>query len=582
LTEPTNAASEYVPRILRVHAEDEVASASFGDSARASHRPLLSVVVPVYNGGDEIVDNIAVVRAAVTADLDDRDVEIIVVSDGSIDGTAEALLAARADVGIRVIHYDRNLGKGYAVKLGSLASTGVWVAIVDADLDLHPSAIPSYLEAARRENLDFAVGSKRHPDSVVYYPRSRRMASWMYQQLNRILFRLDVRDTQVGLKVFRGEVADEVVPLLLVKRFAFDLELLAVGRALGFERMKEMPVRLDYRFTGSAVRSRAVVRALVDTLAIFYRLRILRTYQRKRAFLPRARRSIETPLVSVIADEGVAERLDWPQLEVQLNARAATGELLAIAEPGARPAGNWVTAATPYFGDEEVAAVVAPAVAPTDASIPVRIAAAVLESRIGGGSRRSRFLPGNVRIVTDHSAENVVVRRTEYLDAVDDGIDREELVAWLARRGRKTIYTPDTSVSASPSPFAGPHLRGTVRHARARGRAARASKGRSIGTGTALSFALPAMAALAAFLIVVAGSAWTTVGWALLLLYVATLAASATLAGIHFRSVVVGAVTPVAVIATQAAYVVGFLQGLARRVAGVRSAGVPGGTETGA
>ena len=73
----------------------------------------------------------------------------------------------------------------------------------------------------------------------------------MYQQLNRLLFGLDVRDTQVGLKVFRGEVADEVVPLLLVKQFAFDLELLAVGRALGYGRMKEMPIRLDYRFTGS-------------------------------------------------------------------------------------------------------------------------------------------------------------------------------------------------------------------------------------------------------------------------------------------------------------------------------------------
>jgi len=324
------------------------------------------------------------------------------------------------------------------------------------------------------------------------------------------------------------------------------------------------------------------VRALVDTLAIFYRLRILRTYQRKRAFLPRARRSIETPLVSVMADDGVAERLDWPRLEVQRDPRAATGELLAIAEPGARPAGNWVTASTPYLADEGVAAVVAPAVASTDAPISVRIAAAVLESRIGGGSRRSRFLPGNVRVVADHSAASVVVRRTEYLTALDSAIDREELVAWLARRGRKTIYTPDTSITASPSRFAGPHLRDTVRHARARGRAARASRGRSIGTGTAVSLALLGMAVLAAFLIIVAGSTWAMVGWALLLLYLAALVASATLAGIHFRSVVVGAVTPIAMIATQFAYVVGFLVGLARREAGARSAGMPGGTETGA
>ena len=72
-----------------------------------------------------------------------------------------------------------------------------------------------------------------------------------------------------------------MLPLLLVKRFAFDLELLAVSRALGFGRIEELPIRLDYRFTGSGVRSLAVVRALVDTAAIFYRLRILRYYQRE-------------------------------------------------------------------------------------------------------------------------------------------------------------------------------------------------------------------------------------------------------------------------------------------------------------
>src|SRR4029079_15842804 len=164
-----------------------------------------------------------------------------------------------------------------AVKAGALASHGDWIALVDADLDLDPAAVPAYVEVARRANLDAAIGSKRHPDSVVDYPRSRRIASWCYQQLNRLLFRLDVRDTQVGLKVFHRRVVDEVVPLLLVKQFAFDIELLAVATALGFGRIKEMPVRLQYRFTGSALRSATVVRALLDTAAVFYRLRILRT-----------------------------------------------------------------------------------------------------------------------------------------------------------------------------------------------------------------------------------------------------------------------------------------------------------------
>src|SRR5205823_7252505 len=138
-----------------------------------------------------------------------------------------------------------------AVKTGALASRGDWIALIDADLDLDPASVPAYLDSARRDQLDFAIGSKRHPGSVVDYPRSRRVASWCYQQLNRLLFRLDVRDTQVGLKVFSRRIVDDVMPLLLVKRFAFDLELLAVASALGYDRVRELPVRLDYRFSGS-------------------------------------------------------------------------------------------------------------------------------------------------------------------------------------------------------------------------------------------------------------------------------------------------------------------------------------------
>ena len=107
---------------------------------------VLTAVLPVYNGGEEIVENVGVIRRALSDGLPGEEVEVIVVSDGSIDETAEQLLAVRGE-GIRVIHYDRNLGKGYAVKAGALASHGEWVALVDADLDLDPSSVPSYLEA---------------------------------------------------------------------------------------------------------------------------------------------------------------------------------------------------------------------------------------------------------------------------------------------------------------------------------------------------------------------------------------------------------------------------------------------------
>jgi glycosyltransferase involved in cell wall biosynthesis len=535
-------------------------------------RPLLSVVVPVYNGGDEVVANVDVIREAVAAGLAPEDVELIVVSDGSIDGSAERLIESRGDKGIRVIHYDRNLGKGYAVKAGALASHGDWVGLVDADLDLDPALIPHYLEVARRERLDLAIGSKRHPDSLVQYPRSRRVASWCYQQLNRALFRLDVRDTQVGMKVFSRQVADEVVPLLLVKRFAFDLELLAVATSLGYDRIRELPVRLDYRFSGSGVRSLAVLGALWDTAAVYYRLRILRTYDRKRRLLRpgSAQPPRELPLVSLIGDAGAAELLDYPRLQVVRSdkvedaARAAAGELVAVLDSAARPAGNWVTAAVPFFADRDVAAVIAPTVAPLRGPLRVRVAAAVLESRLGGGSRRSSYFPGNVRTVVDQAAESLVVRRADFLAALADGVDEEEIVAWLSARGRRTIYTPDTTLAVAPPPLIRPHLDGIFRHARARGIAASNTRGASLSSATALSLA-PAAAALAGGALLLIGGAAQSAGVVLLVAYVGAMAASGIHAAARFRSFAVGLLEPPAVMASQVAYIFGFIRGVARR-----------------
>jgi glycosyltransferase involved in cell wall biosynthesis len=528
----------------------------------------LTVVVPVYNGGDEIVGNVEQIREAIARGVP-GELELIVVSDGSIDGTAERLLERRSRT-VRVIHYDRNLGKGYAVKLGALGARGDWVALVDSDLDLDPASVPTFLAVAQRERLDFAIGSKRHPESVVQYPRSRRIASWFYQQLNRLLFRLDVRDTQVGLKVFSRRVVDEVVPLLLVKQFAFDLELLAVASALGCRRVREMPVRLDYRFAGSMLRSSAVMRALWDTLAIFYRLRILRTYQRKRRFLAAASFG-ELPLVSILGDKTAMSRLDYARLDEASSARDARGELLAVVRPGARPSGNWVNAAVPFFANGDVAAVVTPTVAPVHGSVREQAAAAVVESHLGGGSRRSSAFPGNLRIVSDYESGSFVVRRSDYVAALDAGVEPDELVAWLSSRGRKVVYTPDASVGARQPPLLRPHLSAAFRHGAVRGRAARGTRGRSVSRATALSLAPAAAGLLGLVFLVVDGALWTP-GLALVLLYAAALVVSGVRAGVRFRSLGVGLLEPLAVIPTQAAYLMGFARGLTTRVSDARGA----------
>jgi glycosyltransferase involved in cell wall biosynthesis len=536
---------------------------------------VLTVVVPVYNQEASIVANVATIRRSIASGLD-AEFELIVVSDGSIDRTAERVLEA-ADENVRLIHYDRNLGKGYAIKTGALEARGRYVAYIDADLDLDPAWLPRFVNRLEEGRLDFAIGSKRHADSKVDYPRSRRVYSWLYQQLVRVLFRLDVRDTQVGLKVFRREVAEQVLPLLLVKRYAFDLEMLAVARALGFRRIEELPIRLDYRFSGSGVNFLAVARALVDTGAIFYRLRILRYYQRKRmlggAFGWTRPRGFE-PLVSVITrDPAALTGLDYPNLEVvaladsspqavHRAAREAAGSVLAFLEEGGRPAGNWITATVPFLRREEVAAVVVPKVAPRDGTLGARAASAIVGSRLGGGSLYFRFTPGNLRYVRDFPAASVVVQRDRYLD-LGEAVTAQEVTASLTAKGSAVLYTPETVVVGATPRLFRPHLQQTFAYGRRRGVDVRLRGVRAVRRTTLLPVVLLVFLAVGP-LAVQAGVSIRTAWLALALFYAAAVAVSATIAALSFRNAAVGILAAAGLVLTHLTYAAGFLRGLAR------------------
>lgn len=529
----------------------------------------LSVVVPVFNQGDSIVENIGVIRHRIATRLGEP-FEIILVSDGSIDETQERLLQLQYDE-VRVFHYTRNLGKGYAVKLGALEARGQWVGFCDADLDLDPGDLAGYVEAARSRGLDFAIGSKRHPDSIVSYPPSRIAASWMLQQFVRLLFRLNVRDTQVGLKVFSRDVADQVLPFLLVKRYAFDVELLAVGRAFGFDRVEELPVRLDYKFTGSGVRSRAVLRALIDITAIFYRLRILRYYQRRRSFggafgwtRPRAHRLSVTILAtpgSILHDpdyQGPVEVVEVEEMTtsaLRAAAERASGDVVAVLEPGAEAPANWLSATTPFLVRPDIAAVVVPKVAPSQGARRMLAAAAVDESRIGAGPVYFRYIPGNLRYVRSFPSATLVARRDAYIGAAV-GVEPEAIPAAIVRRGGRVLYTPEAIVAADPPPLFRRHLERSFRRGVSRGKALH-----RLSVGWLIPVVVVVAVAAVGLCVFAAPSDSLYVAVIVLGAYLVALMVTSLGASLRFGSVVIGALAACGIVVTHASYASGVIVG---------------------
>jgi glycosyltransferase involved in cell wall biosynthesis len=469
-------------------------------SSSSESGPLLSVVTPVYNGAGFIAENVEILRSEFAGS--GVSYELIVVSDGSVDDTAQRALAA-GHPEVRVLHYDRNVGKGYAVKLGLLAARGQYVGFIDSDLDLHPAELPAFLEAMERDRLDAAIGSKRHPRSQVDYPTRRRAYSWLYQQLIRVLFDLDVRDTQVGIKLFRRALVDAVVPHLLVKRYAFDLELLAVANASGFRRIRELPVRLDYGFSESGLDPLAVAQALVDTAAIFYRLKILQYYRRRRRLV--GERGGETPFTTAVAfvgpggDHGALRRslealhkLEQAPDQVEVGLAEPRGgdddvtarrlealertdaDLIAFLTPGVLPGSNWLGALLPYFANPDIAAAGGPILPSVSGGLRVVGAAALYESRFAAGPLARRHLPGNLREIADQPLDNLLVRReaarasAAFVDAAARA-DDSDVCRSLATVGA-VLFTPDAAVVAPMPSLIRPLLETVHAHARARGR----------------------------------------------------------------------------------------------------------------
>jgi glycosyltransferase involved in cell wall biosynthesis len=252
--------------------------------ARKNNREFISVVIPSFKQEKTIVKDLKNIRKT----LDDLGFkyEIIVVVDGIIDKTLDKLKNLKPkSKNIKVIAYKENHGKGHAVRTGMLAAQGDIIGFMDAGMDIHTEGFRMLLNHMEWYGADVVVGSKLHPVSQVNYPFYRKVLSRGYRAFTQLLFGFSVKDTQVGLKFFKKDVVKKVFPRLIVKKYAFDIEILAVSYLLGFHKIYEAPVKIDFKKNSIDPKNMAKIVFLMlwDTAAVFYRINFLNYYKKKKS-----------------------------------------------------------------------------------------------------------------------------------------------------------------------------------------------------------------------------------------------------------------------------------------------------------
>ena len=578
----------------------------------------LSIVMPLYRLAADAEANLRQV-----ADLFEHyavNVELVPVDDGSGDGT-DSILSRLKSLGDAYVHVKcrpvlckRNGGKGAALRAGFAASTGRYVMLLDGDLDIHPKQTPYFFESMVKNRADIVVGSKRHKRSVVQYPWHRRLVSAVYFAIVRVFIGLPVTDTQTGMKLFKREALGPALDRMLVKTYAFDLELLAIAHSRG-ARIAEAPVRIRFGNKFGALKPSTVRQMSFDSLAVFYRLKVLRYYAH--VMVPRP--LDHNPLVSVVI---ACPRNSWmleeclsalglqtyddfevivlpdepfdlsrmppaaanlrletfptgkvrPAEKRNIGIAKSRGEIVAFIDDDAYPDAHWLEYAVKYFSEPGIGAVGGPGITPPGDGFLAKLGGRVYDNILVSGNYRYRYKAGGVRRdVDDYPSCNLFVRknlldaiggyRTDFWPGEDTLLCKDIVDSW-----KRIVYDPWVVVYHHRRPLFAPHMRQLGRYAFHRGYFCRKFPSNSLH----LSYFIPSLFVLYciswAVLMAVprpeAMPAWTSLAWRAYVSVPMLAYAGLVLMTTFSVNPVKWALTSAGVVATHITYGVQFVRGL--------------------
>ncbi len=213
----------------------------------------LSIVIPAYNEAQRIGRTLTCIAEF----LQENPFlgEVIVVDDGSTDGTAalvKEFMRNHPQILLRLERNERNEGKGYSIRRGVLAARGEIVLFTDADLSAPMIEAPKLYEPIAADTADVVLGSRALDLRLVQQPLARRLAGRLFNLLVQFLTGLRFKDTQCGFKAYRRQAIVPIFRLQRIKGFGFDAEVLYIARKWGL-RVREVPVRWSHS-EGSRVR----------------------------------------------------------------------------------------------------------------------------------------------------------------------------------------------------------------------------------------------------------------------------------------------------------------------------------------